>query len=164
MAAVTPTAAKPPTLNSDEAAVVRALNSDEEAVVRALGRAILVVPRALDADLVQAHGLSLSEYAALRQLNTAEDHRMRMSDLSTAVDLSVSGMTRMVTRLENAGLVERTKCDEDARGLNAALTDAGRARLEQATPTYIASVRRHVLDHLDGIDLTRLADALRRCG
>jgi DNA-binding MarR family transcriptional regulator len=153
MAAVTPTAPPAP-----------ALSSDEEAVVRALGRAILVVPRALDADLLSEHGLSLSEYAALRQLNTADDHRMRMSDLSTAVDLSVSGMTRMVTRLENAGLVERAKCDEDARGLNAVLTEAGRARLEQATPTYVASVRRHVLDHLDGIELTRLADALQQFG
>jgi DNA-binding MarR family transcriptional regulator len=74
-------------------------------------------------------------------------------------------MTRLVTRLEAQGLIERVRCDDDARGWNAVLTDAGLARLEQAWPTHLASVRRHVFDHLhgmDGIDLLQLARALQR--
>jgi DNA-binding MarR family transcriptional regulator len=70
-------------------------------------------------------------------------------------------MTRIVARLEAQGLTERVRCDRDARGWNAVLTDAGLARLEQAWPTHLAGMRRHFLDHLDGIDLTRLARALQ---
>ncbi|MGI5147785.1 MarR family winged helix-turn-helix transcriptional regulator [Plantactinospora sp. CA-294935] len=138
------------------------LSSEEEAVVRALGRAIIVVPRALDADLTREQHLSINEYGALMHLSEAPDRRMRMNELATACDLSLSGMTRIVTRLEQQGFIERIRCAEDARGWNAVLTDAGLARLEAAYPTHLASVRRHVVDHLDGLDLGQLADALRR--
>ncbi|AVT38837.1 MarR family winged helix-turn-helix transcriptional regulator [Plantactinospora sp. BB1] len=138
------------------------LSSEEEAVVRALGRAIIVVPRALDADLTREQRLSINEYSALMHLSEAPDRRMRMNELATACDLSLSGMTRIVTRLEQQGFVERIRCSEDARGWNAVLTDAGLTRLEAAYPTHLASVRRHIVDHLDGLDLGQLADALRR--
>lgn len=75
--------------------------------------------------------------------------------------LSLSGMTRVVTRLEKQGWVERTKCDQDKRGWNAVLTDAGLARLERAWPAFLSSVRRHLVDHFTGHDLGRLTDALR---
>ena len=57
------------------------------------------------------------------------------------------------------GLTERVRCDDDARGWNAVLTDAGLARLERAWPTHLTSTRRYFLDHLDGMDLARLARA-----
>jgi DNA-binding MarR family transcriptional regulator len=138
------------------------LNTDEEAIVRALGRVFTVLPRTMDADLVREQQLSLSEYVALMHLSEAPHRRMRMSELSMACDLSLSGMTRIVTRLEVQGFVERVKCDEDARGWYAVLTGTGLARLEQAYPTHLASVRRHVMDHLDGIDLAQLASVLQR--
>ncbi|MGY0064004.1 MarR family winged helix-turn-helix transcriptional regulator [Streptomyces sp. LZ34] len=84
-----------------------------------------------------------------------------MSEPATACTLSLSGMTRVVTRLEKRGLVRRAKCDTDARGWNAVLTEFGLARLEQAWPTHLAGVRRHVFDHLDGHALPEAA-ALRK--
>ena len=75
--------------------------------------------------------LPLSEYMTLMHLSEAPHRRMRMSELAAACDLSLSGMTRIVTRLETQGLVERVRCEEDARGWNAVLTDAGLARLER---------------------------------
>jgi DNA-binding MarR family transcriptional regulator len=95
-------------------------------------------------------------------LSEAPNRRMRMSELAATANLSLSGMTRIVTRLENQGLIERTRCDEDARGWNAVLTDAGLARLEEAWPAHLASARRHVFDHLEGADLIQLIHALRR--
>ncbi|MGI5212282.1 MarR family winged helix-turn-helix transcriptional regulator [Plantactinospora sp. CA-290183] len=142
-------------------APLRPLNDAEEAVVRALGRAIIVVPRALDADLMREQRLSLNEYSALMHLSEVPDRRMRMSELAAACDLSLSGITRIVGRLEQQGFVERVRCAEDARGWNAVLTDAGLARLEEAWPTNLASVRRHIVDHLDGLDLVQLAAALQ---
>jgi DNA-binding MarR family transcriptional regulator len=73
-------------------------------------------------------------------------------------------MTRIVARMETEGLVKRVRCAEDARGWNAVLTDAGLARLEEAYPTQLASVRRHITDHLNGINLVQLTDALCRFG
>ncbi|GGT03166.1 MarR family transcriptional regulator [Streptomyces chromofuscus] len=70
-------------------------------------------------------------------------------------------MTRLANRLESQGLIERVRSTQDARSWNALLTDAGFARLEQAWPTNLASIRRPFLDHLAGLDLRKLAVALR---
>lgn len=138
------------------------MNATEEAFLRALGRVMMVLQRTIDADMMRGAQLPLSEYSALMHLSEAPDRRMRMSELATASLVSLSGMTRIVARLEGEGLVERVRCDEDARGLHAVLTDAGLARLRQAWPTHLASVRRHILDHLDGADPAALTSVLER--
>jgi len=128
--------------------------------MRALGRVMLVLPRALDADLARAERMSLSEYTALRILSETAGYRMRMHELAAACDMSMSGMTRLAARLEALGFVERVPCESDARGFNAVLTQAGLARLREAWPAHLASVRRHVFDHLGELDLRTLARAL----
>ncbi|MCD0486322.1 MarR family winged helix-turn-helix transcriptional regulator [Streptacidiphilus sp. ASG 303] len=137
------------------------LDPGEEAFVRALGRVLLALPRAVDADMVREAGLPLSEYTALMHLSEAPEKLMRMSELAAACNLSLSGMTRVVIRLEKQGWVQRAKCARDGRGWNAVLTGAGLARLEQAWPVHLSSVRRHLVDHFRGQDLTRLTAALR---
>jgi hypothetical protein len=67
-----------------------------------------------------------------------------------------------VGRLEGQGLVVRERYSCDGRGLNAVLTDAGLGRLRGAWPTHLASVRRHIMDHLGELDLPDLTAALRR--
>lgn len=128
--------------------------------MRALGRLLLVLPRALDADLERDQRMGLSEYSALRHLSESPGRRMRMSELAAACDMSLSGMTRLAGKLESDGFLRRVRCAEDARGFDAVLTDAGLARLERAWPAHLASVRRHIFDHLGGIDLPRLAAVL----
>ncbi|MFI1991147.1 MarR family winged helix-turn-helix transcriptional regulator [Actinoplanes sp. NPDC020271] len=135
------------------------LSPEEEAVMRALGRFLLVVPRALDADLMREQRMSASEYSVLRHLSETPDRLMRMSELAAACDMSLSGMTRLAAKLESLGYLERIRCEEDARGANAVLTDAGLERLREAWPTHLASVRRHIFDHLGDLDLKQLAVA-----
>ncbi|MCT9932160.1 MarR family transcriptional regulator [Planotetraspora sp. A-T 1434] len=137
------------------------LTPDEDALVHALPRVMYALPRAIDADMVREQQLPLIEWTALMRLSEAPQRRMRMGELAVACELSLSGMTRIVTRLEGQGLIERVRCDDDARGWNAVLTDAGLDRLERAWPSNLASVRRHFLDHLQGIDLARLARAIQ---
>src|SRR5262249_2125900 len=137
--------------NRDEAP--HPLSAEEEAFLRAWGRAMLIVPRALDADLQAERGMSMSEYTALMHLSEVTDRSLRMSDLASACALSLSGMTRVVNRLEAEGLVHRERCSSDGRGWNAVLTDAGLERLRESWPTHLASVRRHVMDHLAEVDL-----------
>lgn len=129
-------------------------------MARALGRLMTVLPRALDADLEREQRMSLSEYSALRHLSEAEHRRMRMSELAAACDMSLSGMTRLAGKLESLGYIERVRCLRDARGLEAVLTEAGLARLREAWPDHLASVRRHVFDHLSELDMGKLAAAL----
>ncbi|MFF2315223.1 MarR family winged helix-turn-helix transcriptional regulator [Arthrobacter sp. NPDC058097] len=138
------------------------LTAAEEAFMRALGRAIITVPRAFDADLLREQDMSMSEYSALMHLSEAPDRRLRMSDLATTSSLSLSGMTRIVNRLEGQGLVRRERCATDARGFNAVLTDAGLQRLRAAWPTHLASVRRHVFNHLDSVDLPAITAAFEQ--
>ena len=138
------------------------LSVEEEAFLRAWSRAALTVPRALDADLLIGQGMSLSEYTALMHLSEAPGRSLRMSDLASACALSLSGMSRIVTRLEAQGLVERERDSGDGRGLNAVLTDTGLDRLRRAWPTHLASVRRHMMDHLSELDLPVVTAALQR--
>ncbi len=128
--------------------------------MRGLGRLLLVLPRAMNADLETEQRMSASEYNVLRHLSESGSGRMRMSELAQACDMSLSGMTRLAAKLESSGFLQRVKCDEDARGWNAVLTDRGLARLREAWPTHLASVRRHIFDHLGGLDLVQLATVL----
>jgi DNA-binding MarR family transcriptional regulator len=154
MSATSPDPALPPGLT--------ALSGQEEAVMRAFGRILMVLPRAMNADLEVEQRMSLSEYSVLRHLSESPHRRMRMSELAQACDMSLSGLTRLAAKLESLGYVERVKCDEDARGWNAVLTDPGLARLREAWPTHLASVRRHIFDHLGGLDLGDLATVLNK--
>jgi DNA-binding MarR family transcriptional regulator len=111
--------------------------------------------------LLIEQGMSLSEYTALMQLSEAPGQTLRMSDLASACALSLSGMSRIVGRLEAQGLVERERSSCDGRGLDAVLTDAGLGRLRRAWPTHLASVRRHMMDHLRELDLAVVTTALQ---
>ncbi|MFJ4845600.1 MULTISPECIES: MarR family winged helix-turn-helix transcriptional regulator [unclassified Streptomyces] len=138
------------------------LTPDEEALVRSLARVIYALPRALDTDLVREQRMPLIEYLTLMHLSEAPGRQLRMSDLAAICELSLSGMTRVVQRLEKQGIVQRVRSEEDARGWNAVLTDSGFARLQEAWPTNLASVRRHFLDHMGGLDIRTLAAALEK--
>ena len=136
------------------------LTPDEELAWRALARAVLVIPRVLDGELLEAQGLNLTEYSVLMNLSEQPHRSMRMSELANAVSISISGLTRVVERLSRPGLVERVKAESDGRGQLAVLTPAGLARLEKAYPTHLAGVRKHVMDHLANLDLAAFAEAL----
>ncbi|HET6294570.1 MAG TPA: MarR family transcriptional regulator [Kribbella sp.] len=136
------------------------LTPDEEAAWRALARAVLVIPRVLDGELLEAHGLNLAEYSILMNLSEAPNRSLRMSELANHVSMSGSGLTRAVDRLARQGLVDRTRAPEDGRGQIATLTPTGLTRLKEAWPTHLEGVRRHVMDHLGDLDLLAFADAI----
>jgi DNA-binding MarR family transcriptional regulator len=106
-------------------------------------RAHALLTRRLAAELEAEDGLSLAEFDALIQLAIAPGRRRRMSELADAVLLSRSGVSRMVDRLESAGLVQRLLCPSDARGAEAALTAAGEARLRRAAEVHFRGVAQH---------------------
>lgn len=114
----------------------------------------------LEHDLQATHGLSLGDYQVLVYLSETLDHRLRMCDLAGRLRLSPSGLTRRLDGLVQGGLVARQPSSEDRRVSLAVLTDAGFAKLAAAAPDHVASVRRHLLDHLSREQIRQFGDAL----
>lgn len=90
--------------------------------------------------LRRGHDLSVSEYCVLEVLSRQDGWHMRMTQLSNAVVLSQSATTRLVNRLEDRGLLARTLCKDDRRGIYTEVTPAGHNLLAQARPTHDATV------------------------
>jgi DNA-binding MarR family transcriptional regulator len=120
------------------------------------------ITRCLESELLAEQRLSLGAYDVLAQLAEAEDQRLRMAELAEAVLLSRSGVTRLVDRLERAGLVIRERVDGDGRGVVAKLTPAGAHRLGIAARTHLAGVVRHFVDLLDEQELATIARLTQR--
>src|SRR3954453_8255277 len=87
------------------------------------------ITRELEAQMMGAHGLTLSDYDVLVQLARAPEHKLRNIELAKAGVLTRSGVTRLVDGLERDGLVARASCPDDKRGTLIKLTDEGVARL-----------------------------------
>jgi DNA-binding MarR family transcriptional regulator len=109
---------------------------------RALNAAHAAVQAALEHELRREHDLSTIEYEVLDRLGACDVGKARMQELSEAVHATQSTVSRVVARLEDEGLTSRTMCADDRRGIFACLTDAGRDRLEAATPTYRTVIAR----------------------
>ena len=106
---------------------------------RSLLRAHATLMRQLDTDLEKKTGLALADFDVLAQLALAGGE-LRMTDLAARALISRSGMTRRVARLVDEGLVRRADTDADGRGVVVVLTDAGAARLTEATPVHLRGV------------------------
>jgi DNA-binding MarR family transcriptional regulator len=120
-----------------------------------------LVPR-LDRELQDAHGLPLTWYDVLLELNAAPDRRLTMGALGSVAAVSRTRVSRVVDELTRAGLVTREPNPDDRRSAFAALTPAGRGALRKAAPTYLAAVRREFADHLTPQEADVLARALRK--
>jgi DNA-binding MarR family transcriptional regulator len=140
--------------------VATRLSDSELRAWQALLHAHHDVVGALDAELREEHGLSLGQYDVLLRLARAPDRTLRMSELAERVMLSPSGLTRLVDRLVEDGLVRRERFDGDARVMLARLTDRGRRRLLQAARTHLRGIREHFTGRLSPAQLRNVAAAL----
>jgi len=118
------------------------------------------VSRRLDEELRAEHDVSFAEYDALLTIAQAPGRRVRMGSLAEQVLLSKSGVTRLVDRLVNDGLVERSACTTDARGAEAVLTDRGLTRLRAASRTHLRGISEHFLAVVETDDLESLERAM----
>ncbi len=132
----------------DRVAAWAALLRVHAAVVPKLARALREV------------GMPLSWYDVLLVLNAAPDRRLRMIELGSRAVLSREQVSRVVTELERAGLVQRQPNPDDKRSSFAALTPQGRERLRAAAPTYLAAIEEHYARHLSDREIVTLTRAL----
>ncbi len=105
-------------------------------------------------------------FDVLIHVGAAPEGRLTMSTLSSNVALTTGGVTRLVDRMAEAGLVARQNCPSDRRSIHVVLTPEGRAVLERAIAQHVESIDRHLMAHLDPGDqaalevvLTKVLDA-----
>jgi DNA-binding MarR family transcriptional regulator len=118
--------------------------------------------RTMNARLVADHGLTINAYEALLLLRRADQGRMRRVDLAEQLILTASGVTRLLDGLEQAGLVGRASCESDRRVTYAVLTEAGRAKLREASETHIADIRQFFESRFSPEEIDQLVDLLGR--
>lgn len=123
-------------------------------------RAHAAVTHALETELVRAQDLPLAWYDVLVNLNGATQGRLRMQELARRVMFSRSGLTRLVDRMVEAGLVSREPCPGDRRGMFAVISAEGRKRLREASGVHLRGVYEHFARHLDDRDVSMLRTAL----
>jgi len=129
---------------------------------RLLLEAHATVTELLEHELVAERGLPLSRYDVLLNLAEAPDSRLRMQELSASVLLSKSGLSRLVDRMVEAGLVRRERCEDDRRGWFAVLTDQGRSALRRAAPVHLRGIEEHFTRHLEPEEVEAMTAALKR--
>jgi DNA-binding MarR family transcriptional regulator len=111
----------------------------------------------LDAQL----GVVPEEADLLMRLSEAPEQRLRMADVSSTLRLSKSGVTRLVDRLSDRGLVVRAPCPQDRRVVYAGLTDEGRQAAAAAAPALAAGVAQQLAGRFSAADLDALTAASR---
>jgi MarR family transcriptional regulator, 2-MHQ and catechol-resistance regulon repressor len=113
------------------------------------------------APALSAAGLAATDFDALLRLGRSAGQRLRMTDLATQAALSTSGITRVVDRLEQRGLVTRESCPSDRRGSFAVLTAAGRDLLGGVLEQHVRDIDRWFTGLLTEDQLNALLSALR---
>jgi DNA-binding MarR family transcriptional regulator len=125
-------------------------------------RAHAATTRAMSAELVADHGLTINDYEALFHLSRADNSAMRRVDLAEQLLLTPSGVTRLLDGLERAGWVTKASCSSDARVTYAVLTDDGRAKLERASRSHVLQIRALFEERFSAKELETLGGLLAR--
>ena len=118
--------------------------------------------RALNADLVADHGLTLNDYEVLLRLSRAPERKMRRVDLAEQVLLTASGITRLLDGLQASGYVDKAACSSDARVTYAVLTDAGHEKLRSAAEVHVAGIHALFAERYSDDEMATLAELLSR--
>jgi DNA-binding MarR family transcriptional regulator len=118
--------------------------------------------RMIEEDLLSHSQITHVEFEVLLRLSWNKNHRVRIQDLAAESVITRSGVSRVVERLEKAGLVTREEASEDRRGAYAVLTEKGLTRFQQAITAHVAFVRENFLSHYNENELEQMAGFWKR--
>src|SRR5215216_4945269 len=121
----------------------------------------LALADVLDRQLERDAGIPLRWYDVLVHLEETPDG-VRMNELAERILYSKSGFTRVVDRMEAAGLVRRVRPENDRRSILVVLTDQGRATMEHARRHHRHAIEQHFSRHLSDTDIKALTRALEK--
>ncbi len=138
------------------------LTPEQSRAWRAFLWAPTLIMRNLEREMRAAAGLPLSWFDVLIHLREAPQGRLRLQALAESVVLSRSGLTRLIDRMEKAGVVRREPATDDRRGSYAVLTAAGRRRFEHVMPGHLRRVNDHFARHLSAAEVRALTATLSK--
>jgi DNA-binding MarR family transcriptional regulator len=118
--------------------------------------------RAVSAQLQSDHGLTVNEYEALLLLSRAQDNHMRRVDLADSLQLTPSGVTRLLDGLRERGFVDKAACPDDARVTYAVLADAGQEKLKEASCSHMAAIKALFEERYSPPEIETLIELLSR--
>ena len=114
------------------------------------------VMQQLDQDMQADQDTPLAWFDVLVHLNEAPEGRLRMHELAESLVLVPSSLTRLIDRMNSAGLVEREPCPEDRRVVYCVITVEGRAVYHRVRPGHNARVRERFMQYLNREDVAAL--------
>jgi DNA-binding MarR family transcriptional regulator len=117
---------------------------------------LVALPQAIDRQLKRDSGLNFFEYSIMSGLSREKGHAMQLSTLAHLAAGSLSRISHAVSRLEQQGWVQRRACVGEGRAVEAALTEAGLAKLVEAAPAHVREARRLVVDVLSPAEREQL--------
>ncbi|MBD8057470.1 winged helix-turn-helix transcriptional regulator [Cellulomonas sp. JH27-2] len=158
-ASTEPTATQP-AAPEDPATDVRWLSDAEQHHWRMFRDGTARLTNVLAHDLEASSGLSTHEYEVLVRLSEQPGRTQRMSALADDLAHSRSRLTHTVRRMEERGLVTRSSCSADARGVNCTMTELGWTTLVAAAPLHVQQVRDHLVDLLTPEQFAALGEAM----
>ncbi len=138
------------------------LDAEEQEVWLGLMGVLMRLPTALDAQLRRDAGLSHFEYLILAGLSMTDTRTMRMSDIASFAESSLSRLSHACTRLEAKGWLTRDADPDDRRATVATLTTDGYAKLVEAAPGHVRTVRTLVFDPLTRAQVKQLGEMMAR--
>jgi DNA-binding MarR family transcriptional regulator len=121
----------------------------------------LALADVLDAELERDAGIPLRWYDILVQLEETPGG-LRMNELAERILYSKSGFTRVVDRMEGAGLVHRVRPENDRRSILVVLSDQGRKTMKEARRHHRQGIEQHFFRHLAESDIKALTRAFEK--
>ncbi len=129
-------------------------------------RALLMSSRGvravLEHELQRDRHLSLAAYEVLLRLWEEPGHRLRMQELAHGTQLSRSGLSQLVGRMEGGGLVARCGASEDGRGTVCSLSPAGARAFKRAAVVHVRGIQEHFAARFTDQEAAELTRLLRR--
>jgi DNA-binding MarR family transcriptional regulator len=118
--------------------------------------------REMNKQLNDDHGISLNDFQTLLLLSRADQGMMRRIDLAGELQLTASGVTKLLDGLQDAGYVDKANCSSDARVTYAVLTESGREKLAACTCSHISAIQDMLAERYNEQELATLAELLGR--
>ena len=120
------------------------------------------VVKYLERRMQEQHGLALTWWDVLMQLSDVPEGRLRLGELAESVLLTRSGITRLLDRMIEAGLVVREPCPGDRRGYYAVITQQGRDTIERIGPDHSKDAWEVFLGHITDDEAVLMGKVFKR--
>ncbi|MDF5759160.1 MarR family transcriptional regulator [Spongiactinospora sp. TRM90649] len=138
----------------------RWLDSEEFAAWYAFLTAYHRLEKLIEEQLKSDAGVTHPQYEIMVALSAAPERQLRMTELARLVVVSKSALTYQIGQLEKSGMVRRTDCPDDERGVLAVLTEQGLHCLRRLAPGHVDVVRKYLIDTLTRDELASLTSAM----